>query len=129
MSELTQTIAQEILALPALSGSDWDAYALVGEVGDDRVAITGYRYTWSGPPVPTPIPMIYDLLGELRDTSRAADGTTWDVVVMKIRRDTGALTMDVMSGDAADAWRVSPATLGGLPEALRPRPEDFPPAS
>ena len=129
MSELTQALAQEILAMPALSGPDWDAYALVGEVGDDRVAITGYRYTWSGPPVPTPVPMVYDLLGELRDTTRAPDGSAWDVVLVKLRRDTGSLAIDYVSGDAADAWRISPATLDGLPEALRPRPEDFPPTA
>lgn len=127
-SELTQAIAQEILALPALGGADWDTYSLVGEVGDDRVAITGYRYPESGPAIPTPIPMIYDLLGELRAATRGPDGAAWDVVLVKIRRGSGDLAMDFVSGDAADAWRVTPANLDRLPEALRPRPEDFAPA-
>lgn len=129
MSDLTQAIAQEILGMPVLSGSEWDVYSLVGEVADDRVAITGYRYTGSGPAVPTPIPPIYDLLTELRDSARGPDGATWDVVILKLRRATGELAMEVLSGDAADAWRVTPANIDRLPEALRLRPEDFPTAS
>ncbi len=51
----------------------------------------------------------------------------WDVVIVKIHRDTAELVMNFVSGEAADMWRVTPENMEHLPESLRPRPEDFAP--
>ena len=125
MAEISQAIAGDILSLPELSDPEWNTYAMVAEVSDDFVAITAYRYTESGPPVSTAEPEDDDLFWDLRDRTRGTDGEAWDVVLVKIHRDTATLVMNFVSGDAADMWRVTPENMAHLPESLRPRPEDF----
>lgn len=125
MAELSQAIAADILTLPDLSDPEWDTYSLVAEVSDDSVKITAFRYTESGPPVSTAEPENDDLFWDLRDRTRGTDGESWDVVIVKIHRDTASLVMNFVSGAAADMWRVTPENMAHLPESLRPRPEDF----
>lgn len=121
MSEISQAIAQEILATPELGDTSWDTFSMVAEVTDDSVAITAYRYTESGPPVSTPEPEVDDYLWDLRDLM----GGAWDVALVKIQRETGGLVLDFVSGADADRWRITPENMDGLPEAMRPRAEDF----
>ena len=80
MAELSQVIAGDILTMPELSEPEWDTFSMVAEVTDDSVAMTAYRYTESGPPVPTAEPENDDLFWELRDRTRGTDGEAWDVV-------------------------------------------------
>ena len=72
-----------------------------------------------------PNPRTDDLFWDLRDQTRGTDGEAWDVVLVKIHRNTATLVMNFVSGDAADMWRVTPENMAHLPESLRPRPEDF----
>jgi len=125
MAELSQAIAGDILTIPELSDPEWDTFALAAEVSDISVKITAYRYAEGGPPVSTPEPDNDDLFWDLRDRTRGTDGEAWDVVIVKIDRGTANLVMNFVSGDAADMWRITPANMEHLPEALRPRPEDF----
>lgn len=125
MAEISQAIAGGILRLPALRDREWDTYSMVAEVSDGVSRTTAYRYPRSGPPVPTDAPEDDDLFWDLRDRMRGADGGTWDVVLVKIDRDTATLVMTFASGAAADGWRVTPENMARLPEALRPHPEDF----
>jgi hypothetical protein len=125
MAEISQAIAGDILTLPELSDPEWDTYSMVAEVSDDAVKMTAYRYTESGPPVPTDAPDDDDLFWDLRDQTRGTDGEAWDVVLVKIHRDTASLVMNFASGEAADMWRVNPENMAHLAESLRPRPEDF----
>lgn len=125
MAEISQAIAGDILSLPELRDPEWDTYSMVAEVSDDFVAITAYRYTGSGAPVATAEPENDDLFWELRDRTRGTDGEAWDVVLVKIQRDTASLVMNFVSGAAADLWRVNPQNMAHLPESLRPRPQDF----
>ena len=127
MAEISQAIAGDILSLPELCDPEWDTYSMVAEVSDDVVAITAYRYTDSGPPVSTAEPEDDDLYWDLRDRTRGTNGEAWDVVLVKIHRDTANLVMTFLSGAAADRWRVTPENMAHLPESLRPRPEDFDP--
>ncbi len=53
LAEFSQAIAGDILTLPELSDPEWDTYAMVAEVTDFSVKMVAYRYTASGPPVPT----------------------------------------------------------------------------
>ena len=53
LAELSQVIVGNILSGSALSDPEWDTYALVAEVTDASVKMTAFRYTESGPPVPT----------------------------------------------------------------------------
>jgi hypothetical protein len=125
MAELSQAIAADILTLPDLIDPEWETFSMVAEVTDDYVAVTAYRYTESGPPVSTSEPENTDLFWDLRDRTRGVDGQAWDVVLVKIHRDTANLVMNFVSGPAADMWRVTPENMERLPELLRPRPEDF----
>lgn len=125
MAEISDAIVAGILTLPELSDPGWDTYSLVAEVSDDAVAMTAYRYSGSGPPVPTEGPDDDDLFWDLRDATRGDDGQAWDVVLVKIHRDTAQLVMNFVAGDAADIWRVRPENMGSLPESMRPRPQDF----
>jgi hypothetical protein len=125
MAEISQAIAADILALPELSDPEWDTYSLVAEVTDDMVHMTAYRYSESGPPVATDMPENDDLFWDLRDATRGTDGDAWDVVLVKIHRDTAQLVMNFVSGDAAEIWRIRPDNIASLAEALRPRPDDF----
>src|SRR5688572_21161456 len=125
MAEISDAIVAGILTSPELSDPEWDTYSLAAEVSDDAVRTTAYRYSGSGPPVPTAGPEDGDLFWRLRDATRGTDGQAWDVVLVKIRRDTAQLVMNFVAGDAARIWRVRPDNIAALPEALRPRPEDF----
>lgn len=125
MAEISDAIVAGILTSPDLSDPEWDTYALVAEVSDDAVRMTAYRYSESRFPVPTEGPDDLDLFWDLRDATRGGDGQAWDVVLIKIRRDTAQLVMNFVAGDAAEIWRVRPDNMASLPESLRPRPEDF----
>ena len=125
LAELSQVIAGEILTMPVLSDPEWDTFALLAEVTDFSVKTTAYRYTENGPPVPTEAPENTWVFVQLRDRTRGNDGQAWDVVIVKIHRDTANLVLNFVSGEAADMWRVNPANMAHLRESLRPRPEDF----
>jgi hypothetical protein len=125
LAELSQTIAGDILTLPALSDPDWDTFAMAAEVTDYSVKLSAYRYTESGPAIPMESPENMWVYIQLREQTRGTDGEAWDVVIVKIHRDTAQLVLNFVSGAAADPWRVRPANIPTLPELLRPRPEDF----
>lgn len=125
VADLTRAIASGILALAELDDPEWDTFALVAEVTDYSCATTAYRYTESGPPVPTEPPENVDPYRRLRDATRGRAGEAWDLVCVKIRRDTASLVMDFASGESAQRWRVNSLNIAHLPELLRPRPEDF----
>ncbi len=109
-------IAADILSLPELAAADWDAYALVVEVSDDMVKATAYRYSGDGDPVPTDEPEDIDVFWDLRDR----DGRAWDVVLVQVHRGATGPEMTSFAGAEADRWRVTPANIGHLPEAMRP---------
>ena len=126
LARFSQAIAADILRSPELSDPDWDAYTLLAEVSDEVVTTTAYRYADGGPPVATDPPEDDDdNLWDLRDATRGVDGQAWDVVLVKLHRDTGRLVMNFVSGDAAEIWRIRPENVAHVAEALRPRPEDF----
>lgn len=125
LNEFSQAIAGDILTLDDLADPEWDTYALVAEVSDSSVGMTAYRYTESGPPVPTRSPENSYRFIQLRQQTRGRDGTAWDVVIVKIHRDTASLVMNFVSGEAADLWRVTPTNINRFPEAARPLREDF----
>lgn len=126
MSEFTSAVAHEILTLPELGEDpDWDTYSMVAEVDDGRVGMTAYRYTETGPAVPTRSPQDASVFSTLRERLRQPDGKTWDAVLVKIHRDTLGIAVDFVYGADADPYRVRPENVARLPELLRPRPEDF----
>lgn len=124
-AELSDPIAAAIWALPELRDPAWDTYAMVAEVSDFSVKMTAYRYTEFGPPVPAAAPADSFVFIQLRDRIRATRGEAWDVVIVKLHRETRSLMMDFASGASADRWRVTPANMTHLPEALRPGVDDF----
>ena len=126
MARFSQAIAADILSSPDLSDPDWDTYTLVAEVSDDVVTTTAFRYAEDGPPVPTDPPEDDDEnLWGLWEATNGVDGQAWDLVLIKLRRDTAHLVMNFVSGDAVEIWRIGPENVAHVAEALRPRPEDF----
>jgi hypothetical protein len=126
MARFAQAIAADILSSPDLRDAEWDTCTLLAEVGDDVVTTTAYRYTEGEPPVPIDSPEDEDEnLWALRDATRGVDGQAWDIVLVKIRRETAQLVMNFVSGDAVEIWRITPENAAHVAEALRPRPEDF----
>ncbi len=123
LAEFRAAIARNILALPELSESDWDTFAMVLEASADSVAIVAYRYTELGPPVSTAQPDDHDLYRELHDRIRGVQGEVWDVAVVKLHRMTGRLVMSFTYGESADQWSLTPANRDRLAESLRPVPE------
>ena len=99
--------------------------ALVVARKTPMVGVTAYRYPPAGPPKPTRPPAVADLVRELRNRTRGDDGAAWDVMVLKIHRDTAQLAVDFVSGADADVWRITPTNIDNLPELARPRPSDF----
>ena len=127
LAGLSRAIATDILTLPELSDPDWDTYSMVAEVSEFSVKMTAFRYSESGPPVPTEGPQNSYTFIQLRDRTRGIHGEQWDVVLAKIHRGTANLVMNFVSGEAADLWRVTPGNIAHLRESLRPRPQDFQP--
>ncbi len=137
IATFVREVAIEIRSLPQLSKPDWDTYSMVADVSDGFVKIMAFRYSESGPPVPTAAPEHDELFWNLRAKTFAANGRPWDVVLVKIGRDTTNLQLTFLSGQDADPWRVDPenTAMALLPESLRflpgerPEPDDNPPAS
>ena len=79
LADFSQAIAADILTLPELSDPDWDTYSMVAEVTDFSVKMTAYRYTESGPPVPTEGPENSYVFIQLRNSTRGITGRrgTW----------------------------------------------------
>ena len=127
IAEFSQAIAGDILTLPELSDPDWDTYSMAAEVSENMCKLMAFRYTESGPPVPTEPLKNEDLLWDLQEKTRGTNGEAWDVVLVKIHRDTAQLVLNFVRGESADMWRIIPENMDHLPESLRPRPEDFQP--
>jgi hypothetical protein len=126
LAEFSQQVVADLLASPELSESDWDTFSMCAEVSEDQLGVTAYRYTEAGPPVPTePAEEVDDRIWDLWDSTRGTDGSTWNVLLLKLHRESGELAVDFVSGEAADRWRITPENMETLPEALRPRPEHF----
>lgn len=121
-------VVPDILALPELSGSDWDSYSVAAEVTGGSVRMTAYRYTESGPPVSTQAPVNSWPFIVLRNNTRRVNGA-WDVALVKVRRDTEGLNLHLLHGESANRWRVSPQNMDHLPELLRRLPGERPPPS
>lgn len=124
-AERFDDVVATLLKSSELAGVDWDTFALCVEVSEHRLATTGYRYRGAGPPVSTePDDEIDDHVWELWDASRAA-GSVWDVLLVRLDRASGRVAIELVAGEDAAGWAVSPETIGTMPEALRPRPQHF----
>lgn len=126
IAELSQAIARDVLTGPASSDPGWEAFAMVVELSDGRLATTAYRYGPSAErPVPTREPDSVDGFWGLREQTRGDDGQAWDVAIVKIHRASSRVVVDFVSGPDADGWRVHPDNIAQLPERLRPSAADF----
>lgn len=125
-AEAMNAVVAEILNHDDLvDDPDWDSYALVAEVGDDAEIMSAFRYTESGPPVPSKTLLDSRPLRILRDANRGVDGQQWRVCIVKIHRDTAQVTWDFLAGDDATPWEVTTDNYQNLAHGLRPQPGDF----
>jgi hypothetical protein len=126
IARFVREIGAEIRALPELRDADWDSYSMVADVSGGSVRVAAFRYTGTGEPVPTTAPRNDGLIRELHGKTFGGDGRPWDVVLVKLRRDAPGARVTFSSGEAADAWRVTPENLARLPETLRWLPGEVP---
>jgi len=120
------TLVHEIGSLlvndPAYRDSDWDGIAVVTIVEGGTVQVSGYTYRNGDKPKPS-LPRSYDLddrFEELCNAMQTPDGGKWKTALVKIRRDTGKITIDY-DYDNPLRWKVTPLNLTTLPEEMRPK--------
>jgi hypothetical protein len=125
-ADLLDQIVGEILTQPEIVDDPaWDTYALTAEVLDDTAIMSAFRYAGDGPPQPTRPPGQTSPLHSLRNSARDADGRTWDVMVLKIHRDTAQVGVEFLYGDDAPPFVSNSENYQRLAHELRPTAADF----
>jgi hypothetical protein len=100
---------------------EWNTFAVLARIGPDVSEMSAFRYAGDERGKPTPLRKTrFDLFRRLRAATAAADGMTWQVCIIRIERDTRAVSVDFVYGEDADQWRMTPASSGRIAEALRP---------
>ena len=123
---LLDQIVGEILTQPeVVEDPAWDSYALTAEVLDDSAMMSAFRYAGDGSPQPTRPPGQTNPLHALRNAARDADGHTWDVMVLKIHRDTAQVNVEFLYGDVAAQFVPNSDNYQRLAFELRPTAADF----
>lgn len=124
-AERLHEVVAAVGASPELAEPDWDTFAMSIEVSESRTGTMAFRYTEGGPPVATdPADEVDLLVWQLWGVARAA-GSSWSVLLLRLRRETGQVDLQMVPEEAAAPWRITPENMIALPEALRPRPEHF----
>lgn len=124
--ELLEQIVGEILTQSEIVDDPaWDSYALTAEVLDDSAIMSAFRYAGDGPPQPTRPPGQTNPLHALRNAARDADGATWDVMVLKLHRDTAQVAVEFLYGSDAEPYVSNSENYQRLAVELRPSAADF----
>ena len=105
-----------------VAAQPWDKYALVAWQGDGVSTLNGFRYVGeqAGQPATPESFEIEDRLDDLRAATRVAGKDDWRACVVKLDRDSGKAVVEFAYGDAADRWRVTPATVAEIAQRARP---------
>lgn len=121
------TIVHALLEEPALvEDAEWDTFSVLAALTDEVAELTAYRYGEGRRPQPTPLTATnFDLFRELRQATAAPDGSSWEVCIIKVQRDTGKGSVNFVYHDEAPLWKLGPDTVARIAEDLRPGPADF----
>ena len=125
--EALNTIVHSLLEEPALvEDPDWDGFALIASITPTVSDMTAYRYVGDQAGKPTPVRSTrFQLFRDLQDATTEADGTPWEICIIKIDRDSKRGAANFVYPGEADLWRVTPESAQRVAENARPRPADF----
>jgi hypothetical protein len=99
---------------------EWDTFAVLVSITPGVADMTAFRYRASGPGKPTPVRGTkFDLFRRLQAETAAPDGTTWQVCIIRIDRNTRQANAEFVYAEDAERWRVTPASRDRIAEALR----------
>ena len=105
-----------------VAAQPWDRYALIAWHGDGMTTLNGFRYVGEQAAQPA-TPESFDLedrLDDLRAATRVAGKDDWRACVVKLDRESGKAVVEFVYGDAADRWRVTPASAAEIAQRARP---------
>lgn len=118
---LVHEIGSLIVSNKRYAAIDWDGISVTAIVEPGATQISGYAYPDGGEPVAASpgLGALADKFEELNEAMQKPDGGTWKTALVRIRRDTGKVTIDY---DYADPlrWKVTPLNMSALPEQMRP---------
>lgn len=125
-TRLIDAIGTALVHDPAYAALDWDAIALVAEIGPggSSSSLHGYAYLADGRIV-AEIPdefAIQDQFDALRDAMARVGDRPWQAALVQITRSTGRVRFQFELDDA-QRWSVTPTNWQAMQEALRPTGE------
>lgn len=120
-TELVHEIAAQIVNEQTSQDDGWDSLAVTAIVARGSVQISGYSYETDRKPRPTRVGsgVLADKFEELCKAMQKPEGESWKAALVQIRREAGRITIDYEYADPL-RWKVGPANLATLPEAMRP---------
>lgn len=120
-TELVHEIGAQIINEQTSQDDAWDSLAVTAIIAGNSVQISGYSYEDGKKPRPGRIGSgaLADKFEELCNAMQKPDGDRWKTALVKIRRDTGKITIDYEYADPL-RWKVGPSNLATLPETMRP---------
>lgn len=121
-TELVHEIGSLIVRNDRYASRDWDGIAVTVIIEPGATQISGYSYVdGKDPEAGSPgLGVLADRFEELCAAMQNPDGSKWKTALVRIRRDTGKITIDYDYENPL-RWKVTPLNLGTLPEEMRPK--------
>lgn len=105
-----------------VDAAPWDGYALIVVHAGERRTLAGFRYRDGAAPeaaTPEATAQLGEQIDALRAGTMVSGKAPWNACVVRIRRDTGRITVD-FDYDAPTRWEIRPDTLDAVAERARP---------
>ncbi|MEN1941909.1 hypothetical protein WCE41_12615 [Luteimonas sp. MJ246] len=122
-NELIARIGKLLVADPAVSDGEWQAYALIVRYGDGALArrMSGFRYDADGGyAAATPDDdTLGPTLDDLREATRLPGKEPWNACILRVWRDSGRMAVE-FDYDTPEQWDITPATLTEVAARARP---------
>jgi hypothetical protein len=93
-SKLIREIRSKLIEAVDTEAIDWVYLAMVGEITNHQVKLTGFAYDGDGKQEPITLSNseVHELLKDLRDTMASAEnGPPWRSTLIRIERDSGEI--------------------------------------
>ena len=120
-NEATLQLARAIAADTKLGALPWDDLVLVARFGEGVSNVNGFAYQAGGasrPAAPRGAAVL-DAFIDLRAATAVDDQADWIACKLHVRRAGGKLSLD-FEYERPDRWKISPANVRQMSEALRP---------
>ena len=119
--DLVQDIGALLVRDPHISSQPWEDLVIVAQITPSSTKVNGFAYSASGKSTPTgPRNLdVIDKFEDLRLAMREPDKEPWKACLVRINRSTSHIVID-FEYDHPDKWLITPATVEGMAEVLRP---------